>query len=58
MKKSQFSEERIIAIPKQQESGVSAADVCRVREVSSATFEKVEGEVPRARVVGCQEAGG
>ena len=38
MKKSRFSEEQIIGILKQQESGVKTADVCREHGVSAATF--------------------
>ena len=40
MKRSRFSEEQIIAILKQQESGVTTSDVCREHEISSATFYK------------------
>lgn len=40
MKRSRFSEEQIIAILKQQESGVATADICREHGVSSATFYK------------------
>ena len=40
MKKSRFSEEQIIAILKEQESGVKTADVCRRHGISSATFFK------------------
>ena len=40
MKRSRFSEEQIIAILKQQESGVAMADVCREHWISSATFYK------------------
>jgi putative transposase len=40
MKRSRFSEERIIAILKQQESGLATADVCREHGISSATFYK------------------
>ncbi|MBK1635374.1 putative transposase [Rhodovulum adriaticum] len=40
MKRSRFSEEQIIAILKQQESGVTTADVCREHGISSATFYK------------------
>ena len=40
MKRSRFSEEQIIAILKQQESGVATADVCRENGISSATFYK------------------
>lgn len=40
MKRSRFNEEQIITILKQQESGVSTADVCREHGISSATFYK------------------
>jgi putative transposase len=40
MKRSRFSEERIIAILKQQESGLATADVRREHGISSATFYK------------------
>ena len=40
MKRSRFSEEQIIAILKEQESGVATADVCRRHGISSATFYK------------------
>lgn len=40
MKRSRFSEEQIIAILKQQESGVATVDVCREHGISSATFYK------------------
>jgi putative transposase len=40
MKRSRFSEEQVIAILKEQESGVSTADVCRLHGISSATFYK------------------
>ena len=42
MKRSRFSEEQIIAILKQQESGVATADVCREHGISSATFYKLQ----------------
>lgn len=38
--KSRFSEEQIIGILKQQESGIPTAQVCRENGVSSATFYK------------------
>ncbi len=38
MKRTRFSEEQIIGILKQHESGVSTADVCREHGISSATF--------------------
>ncbi len=40
MKRSRFTEEQIIAMLKEQEAGMSTADVCRKRGVSSATFYK------------------
>lgn len=40
MKRSRFNEEQIIAILKQQESGMATADVCREHGISSATFYK------------------
>ena len=38
MKKSRYSEEQIIGILKQQESGRPTAEVCREAGISSATF--------------------
>jgi putative transposase len=38
MKRSRFSEEQIIAILREQEAGVSTADVCRKHAISTATF--------------------
>ena len=38
MKKSRFSEEQIIGILKQHESGVKTADLCREHGISAATF--------------------
>lgn len=40
MKRSRFDEEQIIAILKEQEAGLGAADVCRKHGISSATFYK------------------
>jgi putative transposase len=40
MRRSRFSEEQIIGMLKEHESGVSTADVCRKYGVSSATFYK------------------
>ncbi len=40
MKRSRFSEEQVIALLKEQESGVATADVCRRHGISSATFYK------------------
>jgi len=40
LKRSRFSEEQIIGILKEQESGIKTADVCRRHGVSEATFYK------------------
>jgi len=38
MKRSRFTEEQIIGIVREQEAGVSTADICRKHGISSATF--------------------
>jgi len=40
MKGSQFSEEQIIGILREQEAGATTADVCRKHGISEATFYK------------------
>ena len=40
MRKSRFSEEKIIAILREQEAGRPTADVCRKHGISGATFYK------------------
>ncbi len=40
MRRSRFSEERIIAILREQEAGAKTADVCRKHGISPATFYK------------------
>ena len=40
MKRSRFSEEQIIGILKEQEAGVSVAELCRKHGMSDASFYK------------------
>ena len=40
MKKSRFTEERIISILKEHHAGLSAAELCRTHGISDATFYK------------------
>ena len=38
MKRSRFTEDQIIGILREQEAGISTADVCRKHGISTATF--------------------
>ena len=58
MKRSRFSEEQVIAILKEQESGVATADVCRRHGISSATFYKWKAKFGGLDVSGCAPAAG
>jgi putative transposase len=40
MKSSRFSEEQVIGILREQESGIPTTDICRKHGISSATFYK------------------
>ena len=44
MKRSRFTEEQVIAILREQESGVKTADVCRKYGISEATFYKYKAK--------------
>ncbi len=44
MKRTRFSEERIIGMIKEQESGVPTAEVCRKHGISSASFYKYKAK--------------
>ena len=44
MKRSRFTEEQIIAILNEQESGMKTADVCRRHGISEATFYKYKAK--------------
>lgn len=44
MKRSRFSEEQIIGMLKEQESGLPTADVCRKHGISQATFYKYKAK--------------
>ena len=50
MKRSRFTEEQIIGILNEQESGMRTADVCRRHGVSEATFYKWKAKYGGLRV--------
>ena len=44
MKRSRFTEEQIIGMIKEQEAGMSTAEVCRKHGISSASFYKYKSK--------------
>jgi len=44
MKKSRFSDEQIIGMIKEQESGIATAEVCRKHGISTASFYKYKSK--------------
>jgi putative transposase len=44
MKKSRFSEEQIIGVLKQHESGMKTAELCREHGISAATFYQLKSK--------------
>jgi putative transposase len=44
MRKSRFSDEQIIAMIRERESGVKTADICRKYGLSDATFYKLKAK--------------
>ena len=44
MRKSRFSDEQIIAMIREHESGVKTADICRKYGLSDATFYKLKAK--------------
>ena len=44
MKRSRFSEEQIIGMIKEQESGIPTSEVCRKHGISSASFYKYKAK--------------
>lgn len=62
MKRSRFSEDRIIGILKEHQASLSATDLCRKRGISDATFYKRHSkyggmEVSEAKKLKALEAG-
>src|SRR6266446_3541656 len=54
MKRSRFTEEQIIAVLREQESGVPTAKMCRKHGVSSATFYKWKAKFGGLEVSGAK----
>lgn len=55
MKRSRFTEEQIIGILKEHESGVPTAEVCRKYGISSATFYKYKAKYGGMEVSGARK---
>jgi transposase-like protein len=51
MKKSRFSEEKIISILREADAGVNVAELARKHGISPATYYQWKSEVRRARCV-------
>lgn len=66
MRRSRFSEEQIIGMLKEQESGAKTADVCREHGISEATFYiygclsrcRLSLELNCRRIPGCKHLSG
>jgi putative transposase len=57
MRKSRFSDEQIIAMIREHESGVKTADICRKYGLSDATFYKLKAKFGGMTVSDAQRSG-